>query len=54
MNEEHFDQIGDIAENEPMLFDELSLKKSNTFKDPEKSKQPNMQLWNLINHYPTK
>lgn len=30
------------------------MKRSNTFKDPEKAKQPNMQLWNLINQYPSK
>jgi len=40
--------------SEPALIEELALKRSITFKDPEKAKQPNMQLWNLINQYPSK
>jgi hypothetical protein len=32
------EEIGEMAVNEPALFDELSLKRSINFKDPEKSK----------------
>lgn len=42
-----------MAMNEPMAFNKLSLKRSNTLNDPEKSKQPNMQLWSLINQFPS-
>jgi hypothetical protein len=35
------ENIGEIAINEPEMFDELSFKRSNTFKDPQKTKQPN-------------
>jgi hypothetical protein len=38
LNENKCDEIGDIAFNEPVMFDEMSLKKSNTFKDPMKTK----------------
>jgi hypothetical protein len=36
--EERFEEIGDLISNEPELFEELSLKRSITFKDPEKAK----------------
>jgi hypothetical protein len=47
------EEIGDLANTEPQLFNELALKRSITYKDPEKPKQPNMQMWNLINQFPT-
>lgn len=45
--------MGDLANTEPQLFNELAQKRSITYKDPEKPKQPNMQMWNLINQFPT-
>jgi hypothetical protein len=54
VNVDKFEELGDLATNEPVTFNELSLKRTNTIKDPEKTKQPNMQLWNLINQFPTK
>lgn len=30
----------------------MALKRSITYKDPQHTKQPNMQLWNLINQLP--
>lgn len=47
------EEIGDMANSEPQMYAELALKRSLNFKDPEKPKQPNTQLWNLINQLPS-
>jgi len=42
------------VDHEPALLEEMSLKRSNTYKDPQVAKKPNHQIWNLINQNPTK
>ena len=53
VDEAKLEDIGDLANTEPQLFDQLATKRSITYKDPGNTKQPNMQLWNLINQLPT-
>ena len=53
VDEGKIEDIGDLANTEPQLFDQMATKRSITYKDPGNTKQPNMQLWNLINQLPT-
>lgn len=53
MDEAKLEDIGDLANTEPQLFEQMATKRSITYKDPGNTKQPNMQLWNLINQLPT-
>lgn len=47
--------VRDLAVNDPNLFEELSMKRSTTFKDPEKNNlNPSKTMWSTINQYPTK
>ena len=51
---EEYEGIQELVQNEPALIEEMSLKRSNTYKDPAVAKKPNYQIWNLINQNPTK
>ena len=52
MDEDAAESLAGLAMSEPQLFNEMALKRSITYKDPQHTKQPNMQLWNLINQLP--
>ena len=49
MSSANYDTLTDLASSDPVLFEELSLRRSNTFKDPAKAKMPDAQLWHLLN-----
>ena len=49
MSSANYDTLTDLASSDPVLFEELSLRRSNTFKDPAKAKLPDAQLWHLLN-----
>lgn len=51
--EDRVEEIGELATHEPQVYEQLAMRRSITYKDPSKPKQPNMQLWNLINQMPT-
>ena len=43
------EHIGNLAVVDPELFNELALKRTNTFKDPGNRQMPNPQLWSTYN-----
>lgn len=49
--------LEDFKESDPYLYQEMTLKKSTSFKDPSKhntgSPQKSEAAWNLINQMPT-
>ena len=47
------EKLEEIELNEPALFDELTTKRSTTYKDPSKSVSSEQSMWRL-NHFPTK
>ena len=54
MSSANYDTLTDLASSDPVLFEELSLRRSNTFKDPAKAKLPDAQMWHQVNQYPSK
>jgi hypothetical protein len=40
--EDRVEEIGLLATTEPQLYEQLAMKRSITYKDPSKPKQPNM------------
>ena len=50
----NYETLNDLAVSDPVLFEELSLRRSNTFKDPSKARMPDGQTWNQYNQYPSK
>ena len=52
MGDADCEHAGDLSLQDPELFNQLVLKRSLDFKDPNKTKKPNTQLWNSINNIP--
>ena len=50
----NYETLNELAVSDPVLFEELSLRRSNTFKDPAKARMPDAQTWNQLNQFPTK
>ena len=47
------EKLEEIEQHEPALYDELTTKRSTTYKDPSKSVSSQQSMWRL-NHFPTK
>jgi len=52
MKETELEYAGELSMQDPKLFNEMAMRRSIDFKDPNKTKKPNTQLWNSINNIP--
>lgn len=49
--------LAELKEKDPYMFEELTLKRSNSFKDPAKNRSSTAHTkssWNLLNHCPSR